>query len=711
MKHYLLLLFVIISIESFGSNSEYDRILKMSDTSYLSQIEKIALNLRYTKPDSILLLVNHAIKICDKYKLEKRAHTFYQDQGDILWHLGRLNESVNSYMEEFKICDKYNMSSSAGTALANAGYVYSDMLIYDKALELCQKGFNIVKQVKDEYNIAVISTYLAHIYTRMEEYQNALDIYKSTLDFFSKKDSLDFAKITGNIGEEYSQLQQYDSAKVYFFKSLHVFEKLNQKKKLGILYAYIAKSFYKQNKLNDATYYYNKAIDSHKKYLNLREVYVNSIELADIMILKGNLKEAKHLLDTSLSMIINNNNDYPVLVEYHKITSKYFEKTGQTDSALFHFKSYSNLKDSLSATQKLEEVSKMQTIFQMERKDHEIETQNIEINKQKEIALQEKKQKIFLGIGLLLAVLLVVFVFRGYRQKQKTNLLLHTKNELIEKQKEQVELQKDLVQEKNKEIIDSINYAKRLQDAILPPRSLIKENLNNFFVLYKPKDIVAGDFYWFYKQTDAVNSSGDGLIFLAAADCTGHGVPGALVSVVCSNALDRAVKEFKIVDPAEILNKVTELVIETFEKSESEVKDGMDISLCSIDLNNKIIKWCGANNPLWIVRNSDAINDLELIEIKPDKQSVGKQDKFKSFNTHEIKLAKDDTFYLFTDGFADQFGGPKGKKYKYAQMKELLLSINHLSIEERNNTLDDRFEDWKGQLEQIDDVTVIGVQV
>ncbi len=262
--------------------------------------------------------------------------------------------------------------------------------------------------------------------------------------------------------------------------------------------------------------------------------------------------------------------------------------------------------------------------------------------------------------------------------------------ELIHKQKESLE-------EKNKEVTDSITYAKRIQRSILPNEKQIKEIIPDSFILYIPKAIVSGDFYW--------TQSIDSLFFIAAADSTGHGVPGAMVSVICSNALNRAVKEFGITDTGKILDKARELVLETFEKSDSEVKDGMDISLLCIDTNTNMVSWSGANNPLWYIQ------DNKLIEIKADKQPIGKTDNPKPFSTHQLNLATNTTFYLFTDGFADQFGGPKGKKYKYKQLSELIVKKQNLSMKEQEKTLTEAFINWKGDLEQVDDICVIGIKI
>lgn len=317
----------------------------------------------------------------------------------------------------------------------------------------------------------------------------------------------------------------------------------------------------------------------------------------------------------------------------------------------------------------------------------EIESQ-AKIEKQKQDLAQEAQRRYFLYGGVLLLLIFGVFMYNRFRITRK-------QKHIIEEQKLEVDRQKETIEESHKEITDSIAYAKRIQSAILPPNSLIEKHLENAFVLYKPKDVVAGDFYWLEVK--------DGKTIFAAADCTGHGVPGAMVSVICNNALNRSVREFNITSPGKILDKARELVIQEFEKSEEEVKDGMDIALCSID--GQKLSYAGANNPLWLIRNG------EIIETKADKQPIGKFEGFKNFTTHQIDLQKGDTIYIFSDGYVDQFGGEKGKKFKTKALRELLLSIQNESMAAQKEIINKRFEAWRGQIEQIDDVCFIGVRI
>lgn len=325
-------------------------------------------------------------------------------------------------------------------------------------------------------------------------------------------------------------------------------------------------------------------------------------------------------------------------------------------------------------------------------------------------------------MGLLLII--VVYVIIRWRtsalrkRQEKLEQEVDNRTQKIQHQKLEIEIQQ-------KEIVDSIEYAKRIQHAILPSNDKVEKLLGNAFIFYQPKDIVAGDFYWLDKTVD-------GKTLYAAADCTGHGVPGAMVSVVCNNAINRAVKEFKLSDPGEILDKVREIVINEFDQGSAEVRDGMDIALVKID--GDMISYAGAHNPVWIVRAGEHQfsdenikvlfeNNTSLIEILPDKQPIGVYDNATPFKTHHFNLQEGDMVYTFSDGYADQFGGnsdealekygikKKGKKLKKSNFKKLLLSISPQAVDQQKDILSTSFIDWRGDLEQLDDVCVIGVRI
>ena len=307
---------------------------------------------------------------------------------------------------------------------------------------------------------------------------------------------------------------------------------------------------------------------------------------------------------------------------------------------------------------------------------------------------------IVIGVGSIFITIKVRT--RSLRQSQKLledQVAIRTSELLEEKEKLQVAYSE--IDGKNKDITDSIHYAKRIQNAILPADSTIKQSLNESFVLYQPKAIVSGDFYWLEKWGNET--------LIAAVDCTGHGVPGAFMSIVCHNILTQAVNVLGLTKPALILNETNSQLSKKLNQDpdEATVRDGMDISLISINYPKLKIEFAGANNPMWMIRNS------QMIQVNGDKFPIGAfvGEELQQFKNHEFELQKGDCVYIFTDGFADQFGGPKGKKFKYKQFEALLIKNHKKPMEEQKEILEKTIIDWMGDLEQIDDILVIGIRI
>jgi len=327
-------------------------------------------------------------------------------------------------------------------------------------------------------------------------------------------------------------------------------------------------------------------------------------------------------------------------------------------------------------------------------------------------------------IYFILSVCIVYSFVIIYTKKLKMIIKERTaevvvQKEKIEKQKDEVEHQKKLLEIKNADITSSIKYAKRLQEALLPKTEQIAKYLKESFIWYKPKDIVSGDFYWM-EHLNGI--PGQDITLFATVDCTGHGVPGAFVSVVGNGGLNRAVNEFGLREPAAILDKLNEIVVDTLNKGDHELRDGMDISLCRFDFNKMEMQFAGANNPVYIIRkgienmdhglngNSKFFKE-DLCEIKANKQPVGYYEFSKNFINNSISLEKGDVIYLFSDGFTDQFGGPNCKKYNVSRFKNFLLSIYDQPMSAQENLIEREFKTWQGEEDQIDDVIVTGIRV
>lgn len=373
--------------------------------------------------------------------------------------------------------------------------------------------------------------------------------------------------------------------------------------------------------------------------------------------------------------------------------SEAYEKIGDDKKALFFYKALMSVNDSITNRTRIDKKSHEELQSGFEEKMRSIKQEQ---EKRQTIADErERNKKIITNIliaGFILSVILLAAAVRGYIAKKKANVV-------VTQQKNEVEKQKLKIEEKNKEITDSINYAKIIQRSILPDPQEIMKAFPDSFGLYKPKDVVSGDFYWFAKQGD--------IAMIAAADCTGHGVPGALMSMLGNDKLHAAVGA-NLADPGEILSFVNEGVKTTLKQDElhKSSQDGMDIALCCFDLKKNMLRYAGANRPLWLIRGG------QLTEYKPTKSPIGGSTVGnQKFIINEIQLKKGDSIYISTDGYADQQGGDKGKKLMSKNLKELLISIQHVPILEQEKVLEEKLRGWQGNFEQVDDILVIGIQV
>jgi|TARA_R110000782_G_scaffold231061_1_gene317400 serine phosphatase RsbU (regulator of sigma subunit) len=619
-------------------------------------------------------LINSLPSITDK---QEKVNTL----NVIAWNISYndFQQGIDYALQSAKEAKAINYNKGLSKAYNTLGTIYADLGMYNEAL----KYYNITIEINKEYNLkdGMASAYanIANIHAHLQNFKTAKEYFLLSNNEFKALDKIDSkVKTDLSLSKVYKSLNQEDSAEYYLdeaFKSI-------KKKEANIhllanVFLYKAQNELAKNNYAETLLYLQ---DAEEKFTKVNSPY----DLFQVYNIYGELYYQQKKYNLAIKYYTegldkySKNSTVTLKSDVYKGLSNSYLAIGNFAQAHAYQSKHMLITDSINKENSNNRLLAMENAFKNERS--QLELDNLKnINKLQEAEIEKQNtQKIAMAIGFFLMLLLAFFIFRSYKQKKKSNLLL---------------------EEKNKEITDSITYAKRIQNAILPSDTTVKEYLPNNFVLYLPKDIIAGDFYWLERKDDN--------ILFAAADCTGHGVPGAMVSVVCNNALNRTVREYGLTNPAEILNKTREIVVQEFEKSDEDVKDGMDISLCCLDLSGSyaILQWAGANNPLWIIRKH------ELIEVKPNKQPIGKTDNPLSFTTHEIQLQKGDTIYVFTDGFADQFGGPKGKKFMYKPFKELLLSIQNKTMEEQKIVLEQHFENWRGNIEQVDDVCVIGVRI
>jgi len=607
--------------------------------------------------DSAIIYGNEAITIFKKYKKEKELAETLIILGSVYDYQARNEEALKNYSDAQQLFEKVNDTAGIALSFNNLAIIYYSQGDRDIAIGYFEKAIELDKKIKNYKELIWSTNNLGNIYLKKKKYEKALQLFREALSYDNKVENRNgLAYTLKNLGNYYLEINNLDSALFYHKKDLELYTELKGESGIALSHTNVGRVYFKMNDYAKAKKYGEKAY-SITKELNLA---IRTFEVAELM-------------------------------------KDVYQKTNEYKKALEFTNLWYSLRDSMRNANSERAALRQRMQSEYDKK----EAINNEQHKQALKLADEREQKqqiitISVTSGLGLVVVFLLFVFNRLK--------------VTRKQKSIIELAHSDLEEKNREILDSINYAKRIQAAILPPDKLVKEYLQNSFILYLPKDIVAGDFYWMETVKSPFEGGQGDVILFAAADCTGHGVPGAMVSVICNNGLNRAVREYGLTSPGKILDKARDIVLEEFDKSEDDVNDGMDIALCSLNVSSssgayRELQYAGANNPLWIVRNE------EIIEYKGDKQPIGKFDNPTPYTTHTIELQKGDTIYIFSDGYADQFGGEKGKKFKAANFKELLLSVQKEDMQTQKEIINKAFAKWKGNLEQIDDVCVIGVRV
>jgi serine phosphatase RsbU (regulator of sigma subunit) len=634
------------------------------------------------------------------YKADKLNSGKYSDEevfcsnylGYIYWH-----------KSDYKIALYYHnkalsLSNDPGVKRANVAFTYLllgedyyDLGDYERTSEYFFKSLNLSEYINDSVGQIMSHNRLGKLYYKLKDFPRSKEHAWKAMNINKKIGYIRELAVSNNcLGNSYIATGNTDSAVLCFKQALFYFKKCGDvigqaiaSINLGDCYSELYNKLSDMAILDQAHDYYKMSYMLNEKVNNKFGMIYGLWGVADIDMIKdetGSALKTYHKALHLARLIEARSEQYNLCWKIHKV----YEKKGTKDSSYVYLKKYVDLKNSMENEEQTKMLLRQESKYEITKKINEKDAAL-----KKDMLIEEEKQKrknfVILAIILITIVLgvAVIISYRRLRTIRSQNQTINSINNTLITQK--------------KEITDSITYARRIQEAILPSEALLKEAFPESFVLYLPKDIVAGDFYWMERQGENT--------LIAVGDCTGHGVPGAMVSVICSNALNRAVLEFGITDPGKILDKTRELVEEAFSKSDKDVNDGMDISLASINLKSGRVLWAGANNALWY------ISSCQFHEVAPHKQSISKTEGSKPFPTHSVQLNKGDILYMFTDGFADQFGGEKGKKFKYKPLKETVFKKSNMAMAEQREVLKMIFNQWKGNLEQVDDVTILGIRI
>ena len=630
---------------------------------------------------------NQGVSISKKSGFKKGEASSINVLGEIHYRKGEFKEAEIEFNKALAIYESIQNSSGVAETKNHLGTVFYKRGDNEIAIKKFMEALQVFEDLKDPEGLTATYINIGLVYDNLKDFKNALEFYRKAIDYAKEtRDENAIASCYNNMGGVYTDLKQNDMALECLNRSLALKEKLNNKVGVAGTLNNIGAIYYELHNFKTALEYFQKAYVIKQEIGDKNGMVSSCNNIGAIYFEMGNYPDAETYLTKAYNLAVEiGSKNFAIdcldgLVALHK-------KTGDYKKALDFKEQFCAYKDTIFNIESSKNISEVQAKFETEKKEKENEILNLQLK-------NESFQKyIFIGAAGILVVL-VFFIFRSGRQKQKVNLALAEKNKIIEQQKH-------IVEEQNKDITDSIKYAERIQTAIFPPEKMWNEILPDSFVYFKPKDILSGDFYWIEQKDD--------LIFIAVADCTGHGVPGALISIVNYNLLNKAVLEKELSDPADILNAVNNWLTislhQTFQ--ESTVRDGMDISLCVIDKKKHHLVFAGANNPLYIFTNK------EFVQLSGDKFPVGAfvGESLQQFTSKTLQLQKGDSLYLFSDGYADQFGGPKGKKFKYKQLQLLLAEMQNKSMPEQREILEVTMSNWKGDLEQIDDILVVGIKI
>jgi serine phosphatase RsbU (regulator of sigma subunit) len=614
---------------------------------------------------------------------------------------GAADKAIAYAQEAVELAQKEGNPKKLGDALLSEGFAFKKKNEKDKAIEKYLQAYSAWEKTGDRVGMSAVLNNIGTIYREMRNPAMSLKYMESALKIRKEiGDPLLIAMSLNGIGSYYYDLNEFEKGIECFQAAKLIFQKANDRRmiaqmenSLGAVYSGMKDYAHSNENLEHALHYYEEVGDTAGIALCLSNIGNNYNLL-------GNAKKGVECAQRAI-VFARKKFDTEVLPSALEFLCEGYQQLGDYKRASEYQSQLLNLKDSLYDLQSNQNIAEMQTRFETDKKEkqNEILRQTVQIQE-----LAGTRQRLILysvsGLGILLLTL-AFYMLRGYRLKQKANRILTMQKTQIEMKNSELKKAYTEIEEKNKDITDSIKYALRIQNAILPPEQMVKHALPDSFILYKPKDIISGDFFW-------VEQWGNQVLF-AAVDCTGHGVPGALMSIVGYNLLNQALHEHGLSKPNLILNSLNKGLSSTLRQKEDEssVKDGMDIALCSWDKQKNKLEFAAAYNSLWLIRNGT------LTEYKGDKFPVGAflGEQLKNFSCHTIELQQGDNIYIFSDGYADQFGGPKGKKFKYKQMEEELLAIQDQSMTDQCIHLERKFISWKGELGQVDDILVMGVRI
>ncbi|MBN2662025.1 MAG: tetratricopeptide repeat protein [Bacteroidales bacterium] len=643
------------------------------------------------------------------------------------------DSAISYYNKALAIATQNNYQKSTAKCLNYIGIVYKNQCNYPKALEYYQKALTINENIEDKEGIAANFGNIGNIYMAQSNYDKAIEYNQKALAINTGlNDSIRIANNYANIGIIYDMKGEYQKALEYMTKSLQIVEESGDEEMIAILLGNIGVIYMEKKDYTTAIEYYQKSLKICEKLGDKEGIASNLVNIGNLYRI---IKQPETAIQYLKQSIIISKEISALLFEkeaYDYLTEIYI---GYNDykKALDYKNLWIKINDSIFNIEKTKSIEDMSARYESEKKAQQILLQQAELEKSQEQNAREKAERerqqslrnMFI-VAFVLMLLLAIFILRSYSQKKKANQLLTKQKKQIEETNEKlnttielVNIQKNEIEQAHAHIQDSINYASKIQSAVLS-ENILANKLADHFILYKPRDIVSGDFYWMKE----IGTS----IVVAVADCTGHGVPGAFMSMLGTAFLNEIVTENNAKMPGHILNELRSKIKTSLKQTgkKDENKDGMDIAIYTINTDTNTLFYAGANNPLFVIRkrtNQTAFKNVSniktmdndthtLYDIKGSRQPVGIYMQEKPFETIEVSLQKEDTLYTFSDGYVDQFGGETGHKFMTKAFKQLLLKICENPMSEQKRILNETIINWIGKKQtQIDDILIIGIRI
>jgi serine phosphatase RsbU (regulator of sigma subunit)/Tfp pilus assembly protein PilF len=621
----------------------------------------------------------------------------YNCLGRVSFFKGDYSTAIDHYMKSFIYRQEINDTVGMANSLSNIGVMYRKMNDFDKALQYYMQALELKEKLGRKSEVLNVLNNIGGLYYYQRNAAKALEYYNRTLVLATElQDSGLIAATYNNLSLINDDKMEYEVALEQALVSLEIRRRLFDLQGEAAATNNVGRIYEHMGETRKALNYYEQALKLLVELGDLPGKANTLYNMGSIYVKHKEYPRAISLFDTSLALAKTFRQRLQIRDNYHGLAHAW-HYAGSADKSFDYFRKFIDMNDSIFNEESLEKISEMEVKYQSDRKARENEMLRHE-NELKDLKQEnEHKKRIVItwaSVAGLLVALFVVFLLlnRNKIRKKANEKLIHSRNEILR--------QKRIVEEKNKEITDSINYARLIQKAILPDGGELQKFFADSFVFFKPKDIVSGDFYWLAETAR--------YYFYATVDCTGHGVPGGFMSMLGNSMLNEVVIEKGIVEPGVVLDTLRTKIIASLKQTgeTSRSKDGMDMVLCRVSKDKKELVYAAANNPLWVIRNGS------FTEYPASKQPVGiSADGGQPFSQHIISLGRGDTIFTFTDGYADQFGGPKGKKFKYKQLRDLLLEGASGTMQQQKERLYNTFEQWRGPLEQVDDVLIIGIRL